>query len=296
MGPDPQNGMSSQSRRRASAHLRIPGLQGSSQVRRFETNRTRIRRKAVLQRLFRTTTAGALGKDSQDAIPCSWTLPPPQLWHRGTMGRDLAQYASLVELCMGRGCLPEDAKELVQEAHLRLFAYQRSAQVRDVDSLLRRIVINLAINYYRRELSRRLVFETIDAVESQGIVIDPTPGPERTLAAEQQLDTVISLMSAMSRRTCQIFIAQRTGYSYEEIAAAFAIKPRTVEKHVAIAASTLIELMLARLRQDPSPRSPQDVLPLEIIDAAPRRSFEISLGARRERVPPRLRPPPSQLR
>lgn len=208
----------------------------------------------------------------------------------------MARYASLVELCVARGCSPEDAKELVQEAHLHLFAYERSTQVRDVDSLLRRIVINLSITYYHRELSRRFLFETIDAVERQGIVINPIPGPERTLAAEQQLDTVVSLMSAMSRRTCQIFIAQRAGYTYEEVAAAFAIKPRTVEKHIAIATSTLIGLLLARLRQDPSPRSPQNALPLELIDAAPKPAYGISLAARRETDPPHLRPPPSQLR
>ncbi len=295
MGPDPQSGTSSPSRRRAPARLRIPGLQASCQPYGFETKRTPVRRKTVLRRLFgRAAGAVALGKASEDAIPCSWTLPPSPLWHRRTMGRDLARHASLVELCIRRGCSPEDAKELVQEAHLRLFTYQRSAQVRDAESLLRRIVINLAINYYRRELSQRLAFETIDSLESQGIVIDSTPGPERTLAAEQQLDTVLHLLSAMSRRTCQIFLAQRIGYSYEEVAAAFAIKPRTVEKHIAVATSTLIELLLAHLRRGSDPQEAQDALLLEIIDPAPKPSSGISPGVHRERVRPRLHPPPSQ--
>jgi len=208
----------------------------------------------------------------------------------------LARYAILVELCVARGCSPEDAKELVQEAHLRLFAYQRAAQVRDADSLLRRIVINLAINYYHREVSRRFVFVPVEALESQGIAIDPTPDAERTLAAEQLLDTVMHLMSAMSRRTCQIFIAQRGGYSYEEVAVAFAIKPRTVEKHVANATSTLIDLLLAHLRRGSDPQETKDALVLEIIGAAPKPAYGISPGGRRERVLPRLRPPPSQLR
>lgn len=212
------------------------------------------------------------------------------------MRRELARHAILVELCVARGCPPEDAKEIVQEAHLRLFAYQRAAQVRDVDSLLRRIVINLAINYYHRELSRRFVFVLVDTLERQGIAIDPTPDAERTLAAEQLLDTVMNLMSAMSRRTCQIFIAQRGGYSYEEVAAAFAIKPRTVEKHVAIATSTLIELLLAHLRRGSDPQETKDALVLEITGAAPKSAYGISLGAHRERVLPHLRPPPSQLR
>lgn len=291
MGPDPQSSTPSPSRRRASAHVRIPGLQGSSQGRRFEAKRPQSRRKAVLRKLF-DSAADALAGASQEAIPCPWT-PPPQLWHRGTMRRDLARHASLVELCIARGCSPEDAKDLVQEAHLRLFAYQRSATVRDAESLLRRIVINLAINYYHRELSRRIVFETIDTLERQEVLFDPTPDPERALAAVQQLDTVVSLMSAMSRRTCQIFISQRIGYSYEEVAAAFAIKPRTVEKHIAVATSTLIELLLAHLRRGASPHETQDALALEFIGTAPKPSYGISLGEHREGVRSRPRPPPS---
>jgi DNA-directed RNA polymerase specialized sigma24 family protein len=134
---------------------------------------------------------------------------------------------------------------LVQEAHLRLFIYQRSAMVTDAKSLLRRIVINLSINYYHRELSRALIFESVEKLDKEGILIDPTPGPERTLAAEQQLNSVVNLVSALSPRTCQIFIAQRGGYSYEEVAAAFVIKPRTVEKHVALATTALTEMMPA---------------------------------------------------
>ena len=81
-----------------------------------------------------------------------------------------------------------------------------------------------------------------------GILVDTAPDPERALEAEEQLHMVVSVVSAMSRRTCQIFIAQRAGYSYEEVAAAFAIKPRTVEKHVTVATSALMQMM-------PSPSS-----------------------------------------
>lgn len=72
-------------------------------------------------------------------------------------------------------------------------------------------------------------------------MIDPTPDPERTLAAQQQVDRVVDWLSAGSRRTCQMFIAQRAGYSYDEVASAFAVKERTVEKHVATATLTLQE-------------------------------------------------------
>ena len=168
------------------------------------------------------------------------------------MSRRSARYAQLIRLCRARGCSREIAKEVVQEAHLRLLDYQRSARVKDAGSLLRRIVMNLAINHYHRELPRALASESIDTLDRQGILADPAPGPERTLAAEQELDQLAGLLNAVSPRTCQIFIAQRGGYSYEEISAAFAIKPRTVEKHVASAMLALEEMMPAEFAAESS--------------------------------------------
>jgi RNA polymerase sigma factor (sigma-70 family) len=159
------------------------------------------------------------------------------------MSRRSARYAQLIEVCRARGCSLEDARDVVQEAHLRLLEYRRSAKVRDTDSILRRIVINLSINHYHYEQTTPLVSESIGELDRAGTLIDPAPGPVRTLAAEQEIDGVVTLLSAVSPRTCQIFIAQRGGYSYEEIAAAFAIKPRTVEKHIASAVLALNEMM-----------------------------------------------------
>jgi RNA polymerase sigma-70 factor (ECF subfamily) len=161
------------------------------------------------------------------------------------MSRISARYAQLIEMCRRRGCPGEDARDLVQEAHRRLFEYQCFAKVRDVDSLLRRIVINLSITYFHRELSTPFVFESAVRLERDGLLIDQAADLERVVAAEQQLDGVIRLLSALSRRTCQIFIAQRGGYSYEEIATAFGVKPRTIEKHIASAMVALREMMSA---------------------------------------------------
>lgn len=170
------------------------------------------------------------------------------------MSRNAARYARLIDLSRARGCSREIAREIVQEAHLRLLDYRRFASVKDPDSLLRRIVINLSINYYHRELPRVLATDSLHALDRRGQLIEAAPGPERILAAEQELDAVVSIVSAVSPRTCQIFIAQRGGYSYEEIAVAFGVKPRTVEKHVAAAGLALAELIPAALR---GPRPPE---------------------------------------
>lgn len=157
-------------------------------------------------------------------------------------GRRSARYAHLLKVCRGRGCSREDARDVVQEAHARLFEYQRVAKLRDADSILRRIVINLSINHYHSEQSRPLAFESIEQLDRRGVLIDPTAGPERTLAAEQELDQVWArLLRAVGLRACQIFVMQRIGYSYEEIAIAVAIKPRTVERHVWVTTSVLTD-------------------------------------------------------
>lgn len=90
-------------------------------------------------------------------------------------------YLRLMILCRRRGCSSvEDAKDIVQEAHLRLFSYQQSAIVRDADALLRRIVINLNINHYHRNLSARFAFEDFDRSDRRGLLIDPAARSARS--------------------------------------------------------------------------------------------------------------------
>lgn len=142
---------------------------------------------------------------------------------------------------------------------MRLFEYQRSAPIHDPAALLRRIALNLSINHYHRELAVPFKFERVERVDRYGALVDPAPGPERILAAEQELNCVATLLGAISPRTFQIFLAQRGGYSYEEIAAAFAIKPRTVEKHVTTAADSLEEhsnILPSGWDRDPLPHGP----------------------------------------
>lgn len=159
-----------------------------------------------------------------------------------------ARYAQLFRICRRRGCSYEDAEELVQEAYLRFFEFQRFAKVRDADSLLRRIAINLSISLYHRQRSMPAVFSNINELDRRGLLIDSAVDPERTLHAQLELERVVQVLGTVSLRTCQVFIAQRGGYSYEEIANAFAVKPRTIEKHVASAVLALKEMGSANIK------------------------------------------------
>jgi RNA polymerase sigma factor (sigma-70 family) len=156
--------------------------------------------------------------------------------------RDLTtQYAWMIRMCRRRHCPRDVAREIVQEAYLRLFDYQRTSRVRDASALLRRIVINLSINYYHREVPRRRIIHGLDNLDRRGLLIDPMPHPERTLEAQQALDRVVTFLKAESERVCQVFLAQSLGYSHEEVGIAFGIMPRTVERHVVSAHRVLRE-------------------------------------------------------
>jgi DNA-directed RNA polymerase specialized sigma24 family protein len=157
----------------------------------------------------------------------------------------------LIETLREKGLSSEDEQDLKSAACLRLFAYARTHRVAKPRSLLRRIILNLWITSVTQAESATRRHQDVDALDH---VPDPRPGPERIVAAEQEIAQVADLLSAGSTRTCQMFLAQRGGYTYEEVAAGFAIKSRTVEKHVATAEDMLLEH--GGLKGDPWPPAP----------------------------------------
>jgi RNA polymerase sigma-70 factor (ECF subfamily) len=160
------------------------------------------------------------------------------------MTRIAARFARLMKLCRRRGRSQEEAEDLIQEAFLRLHEYCRTTEVRDEEAFLARTVSNLAINEYRRERIVSFARESVEELEQSIGLSDSTPGPERICAAQQRLDEITRTLGAVSERTCQIFLAQRAGYSYEEIAADLGITPRTVQKHIARAMFLLISIRM----------------------------------------------------
>jgi RNA polymerase sigma factor (sigma-70 family) len=166
------------------------------------------------------------------------------------MARLSARFARLMQVCRRRGRSQEEAEDLIQEAFLRLHEYCRKTEVRDEEGFLTRTVSNLAINEYRREQIISFAQETVEDIEERVGLMDATPGPERICAAQQRLEEITRILSAVSEKTCQIFLAQRAGYSYEEIAADLGITQRTVQKHMARAMFLLIQVRMEEGEQE----------------------------------------------
>jgi RNA polymerase sigma factor (sigma-70 family) len=155
-------------------------------------------------------------------------------------------YSRLIRVCIRLGRSPDDAEDLVQEAYVRFLEYRRTREIRDEAALLSRIVSNLAINQYHRQRSVSVSAQEWLALEVDPAFIDAAPSAEQALVAHERLEHVVRILERVSQRTCQIFLAHRAGYSYEEIAAEFSISNRTVQKHIARAT------ILLGLRKTPS--------------------------------------------
>ena len=158
------------------------------------------------------------------------------------MAGALVHFSRLMKACRNRGRSQEEAEDLIQEAFLRLHEYCRKSEVRDEEAFLSRTVSNLAINEYHRRRAVCFAAETLDELEQRASLVDSGPGPERVIAAQQRLDEIAKTLRTVSERTCAIFIAHRSGYSYDEIGASLGISERTVQKHIARAMFLLMRM------------------------------------------------------
>lgn len=158
--------------------------------------------------------------------------PQPAGRYIGRKRPALPWHSRLMTVCKRLGRSPEEAEDLVQDAYVRFLEYRRNHEVRNEAGLLSKIVMNLAINQYHRQRTLLLDAEEITALEHVPACIDPTPSAERVLLARERLDQVTKTLNRVSCRTCQIFLAHRGGYSYQEIAQEFGISHRTVQKHI----------------------------------------------------------------
>lgn len=157
-------------------------------------------------------------------------------------------FARLVKVPRRLGHSVDDAEDLVQDAYVRFLEYRQTHEIRDEAALLTCIVTNLAINRHRQ-----FKIEARFALESRGSDLDPAAedsasDPLQSIIVAERLEVVTKVLRRVSLRTCQIFLAHRSGYSYKEIVQEFGICPRTVQKHINRAN------LLLQLRQKPKSR------------------------------------------
>ena len=142
-----------------------------------------------------------------------------------------AHHASLVRYVRRRGANDSEARDIAQEAYLRLLRYRNQQDLPSLKALVFRIATNLLGMRARTARTHRLVDhrsldETLDLPTND-------PSPEQHLLAEQQLQRLMEAIQRLPAKCRQVFILSRFhGMAYPEIAVRLHISVKMVEKHI----------------------------------------------------------------
>lgn len=125
----------------------------------------------------------------------------------------------------------EDARDIAQEAYMRLLRLDRTDLVRHPEAYLFRIAANLVHEHWLKVRATRDV--TFEAIEAELVADDLEP---MELQAEywQSLDALTRVLRAlpvMQRKA--VLLHRRDGMTYKEIAVQLKTSPDMVKKHLA---------------------------------------------------------------
>jgi DNA-directed RNA polymerase specialized sigma24 family protein len=164
------------------------------------------------------------------------------------MAGHFSLFAQLMRAAGWRGRPKEDSEGHIHEAFLRLHEYVRAAQVRKESAPQARRIDTLAVNPAGSDPQPVLDKEPpADRLNGSGALDRQRPAAERILPAQQRLDSIIRLLSSINKKTCEVFVAYRSGFSYEEIATQIHISQLAVRKHIAHAIFILMRAKGDRL-------------------------------------------------
>lgn len=124
----------------------------------------------------------------------------------------------------------EDAKDLAQEAYLRLLRHRRSELVRHPEAYLFRIAANLLYEHWlkrRPESDQGYFMIEPDTLESEGLSTENSVSQMQSVDA---LERVLRVMPPTRRRV--LVLHRRDGMTYEEISATLGISVGMVKKHL----------------------------------------------------------------
>jgi RNA polymerase sigma factor (sigma-70 family) len=130
---------------------------------------------------------------------------------------------------------------------LRLSVYGRTADVVDEDASLRSTAMNLP-DQHRRDYGDPLNQVPMEDLSARAPLMSTQPTPEEVFDNEQRLERVQAALETVSPLTREIFLANRAGYSYAEIAHHFNVSYSTITRHSARALLAIMEHNLTASR------------------------------------------------
>lgn len=139
-------------------------------------------------------------------------------------------HTSLLNFLQLRLRVADDARDVAQEAYIRLMKYEGSEDVKSPESLLFRIAINIANDMGRADKVRKVSDHcAIDELDFDSGVATP----EREVSACEQLDLLYAAIEQLPVKCRQVFVLHRFhNMTYPQIAAHCGISVKMVEKHI----------------------------------------------------------------
>ena len=133
---------------------------------------------------------------------------------------------SLLRFLGGRLASEQDAKEVAQEAYVRLLQLDKPEGVSFLKAFLFKTAANLAIDRVRRR-------RTSEIHEHYFFALDLEPSAEsRTSAAQDAALTIAALVELPARHRAAFLLSRLDGLSTSEIAARLAVTERAVRKYL----------------------------------------------------------------
>jgi RNA polymerase sigma factor (sigma-70 family) len=126
---------------------------------------------------------------------------------------------------------PDEARDLVQDAFMRVLAIEGWARIDAPHAYMLRMLRNLTIERLRRARIAR--FDQLSQLEGFDIA-DDAPDPYRVLSGREQLARLNAALKTLPERCRRVFVMRRIeGRSPHEIAERLGESPSTLEKRLA---------------------------------------------------------------
>ncbi len=160
-------------------------------------------------------------------------------------------YSKMMLVCYRYASRSEDAKDLFQEGFIKVFAKIEKFDFNgSLEGWVRRIMVNNAIDYYRKNKNKYAISETLVKAE-QIPEIDDSEGIFEGISSAELLDMVQELSPAY-RTVFNMFVLD--DYSHAEIAEELGVSEGATKSNLSKAKKNLKRMILERIKKENSPQ------------------------------------------
>ncbi|GAA4396392.1 sigma-70 family RNA polymerase sigma factor [Nibrella viscosa] len=156
-------------------------------------------------------------------------------------------YGYALSVCLAYADNPDDARELVNDGFLKVFS--RLDELRSLDGLtpwLRRIMVNTAIDHYRKQLKR----PTAVSAEAVSHRLEEPYLNDEAIFAQLSAEHILAVLHQLAvpyRLVFSLYVLE--GYSHREIGERLTITESTSRSHLTEANRLLRKLLATQVNQ-----------------------------------------------